>query len=709
MKITFINRSRESQGIKISHRTLDAFIDRIKYDTTDRYIEDLRRSHIYLYNIEHYIHFRQIPQVCFQCEMKSDILNGCTYYNYNGIVALKVGGLNTQCKVDDVKRQAMRVPQTICAFQGGEGQSVIILCGVQYPDGGLPNTEHKAQIFHAHAYQLAVKTYSPSLVYPIDIELPELTKTYLMPLDPDPIVNEHPTLFILDQPSRMPEDELGEVRFIAHRKHIQQGQDEVYSIIDTIRALEKEVNTLIHPVETDNIFAECKTFEEVHEMEKSIERPRLIALADKCAECSIPEEEATAYMIRHFYKISEQEIRDEMRNAYTACTKPRYSVGMKSNKVAALEAQEFIERRYDIQLNEVKGITEFRPRQSVRFMYQELTSTDLNTICHEAALEGLNTNDGALKRYIFSSHTRRYNPITEFLDNLPKWDGKDRISELFESIPNKQPDFVGVASTWFLSMVSHWLRPLQNHANSTAIILIGKQGVRKSTFCKNILPPQLSEFYTDSIDFRNDIEAERFLSRFMLINIDEFDQLSDSQAAYIKHMFQKTQTAHRELFRENITNHPRYASFIGTTNKYDILSDPTGNRRFLCVEVTGIIPTEIPIDYNQLYAQAVSQINSGVRCFINDEDEAKIKQMNRAFEKINLLENVFLDTFEKTKNDDEGVEIRPSDMIEILATHPELNVKDVSEQAVGRLLMKYKFPRHRKADGIYYLVKPKTK
>jgi len=707
MKITFINRGDEESRAKISHRTWEDFIERIKYDTKERYLEIMREWYIGMISIENYKHFRKIPQLCYQAELKPGFNDEPLFYKYNGIVALQFSGLRTQMMVDDVKQQVMRVPQTIAAFQGGEGRSVIVLCGVQYPDGGLPDSEQKARIFHAHAYQLAVKTYSPSVIYPVDITLPELTQTYLMPLDPKPLVNEHPTLFILDQPSRMPEDELSEARNKNHMLRRLHGEEKPFSTLDTLRAIEKQVNTLLEPVDVENPFAGCTSFEETEKIEKELEWPRLLEMARKCAQCEVPEEEATVFAIMHYSRFSEQEVRDEMRNAYAACKKPRYSLGMPGNKIAALEAQEFIERRYDLKYNEVKGITEFRPRQSVTFMYKELTSTDLNTICHEAALEGLYAGDGALKRYIYSNHTRKYNPIRDYLDGLPHWDGKDRIRELFERIPSDRKEWIDVACTWFLSMVSHWLRPLQNHANSTAIILIGKQGARKSTFCKNILPPHLSEFYTDSIDFRNDIEAERFLSRFMLINIDEFDKLNENQAAYIKHMFQKTQTAHRELFRENISNHPRYASFIGTTNRYDILTDPTGSRRFLCVEVTGNIPTEIPIEYDQLYAQAVSQINDGVRCFVNDKDEALIKEMNMVFQKETPLEALFFDMFEKPEEGESVKYLRPKDILAVISSNSQYRTAMGDEESLGKILVKNGFDRNRLKTGMGYAVKQK--
>ncbi len=56
---------------------------------------------------------------------------------------------------------------------------------------------------------------------------------------------------------------------------------------------------------------------------------------------------------------------------------------------------------------------------------------------------------------------------------------------------------------------------------------------------------------------------------------------------------------------------PRMASFIATTNDYQPLTDPTGSRRYLCCELTGIIDTDTPIPYKQLYAQAIHELEQG--------------------------------------------------------------------------------------------------
>lgn len=116
-----------------------------------------------------------------------------------------------------------------------------------------------------------------------------------------------------------------------------------------------------------------------------------------------------------------------------------------------------------------------------------------------------------------------------------------------------------------------------------------------------LLPPELRFGYTDSLDFKSKQEAERYLGRFFLINTDEFDQVNVSQQGFLKHLLQKPAANLRKPYGNIIREVRRYASFIGTSNQKDLLTDPSGSRRFICIEVTAPIRTNVTINYKQLY------------------------------------------------------------------------------------------------------------
>ncbi|MCQ2213508.1 MAG: helicase, partial [Bacteroidaceae bacterium] len=343
---------------------------------------------------------------------------------------------------------------------------------------------------------------------------------------------------------------------------------------------------------------------------------------------------------------------------------------MSKHQIVAFKLREFLNRRYDIRFNEVQQMTEFRPRQSLCFMYRELDRRELNTIHHEACMEGIEPTFGEVDELIHSTFVKKYNPIDEYMGNLPAWDGVDRIGALADMVPTDNPYWKRLFTQWFLSMVAHWMNSDKVHANATAPILIGAQGYRKSTFCRLILPPELQGFFTDSIDFTSAKDAQRCLSRFLLVNIDEFDQLSERQFAFVKHLFQKPETNIRRMYSETIGSQRRYASFIGTSNMQEVLRDPTGSRRYICVEVTASINTETPINYSQLYAQARTLILKGTRYWIDDEDEALIRISNKDFEEESPLEQLLLTSFMRPIKASEGRWMSPTEILQVLMKQP---------------------------------------
>lgn len=184
-------------------------------------------------------------------------------------------------------------------------------------------------------------------------------------------------------------------------------------------------------------------------------------------------------------------------------------------------------------------------------------------------------------------------------------------------------------------------------------LLVGAQGTRKSTFCRSIVPPELRAYYTDSIDFSRKRDAELYLNRFALINIDEFDQISKTQQGFLKHILQKPVVNVRKPYANAVLEMRRYASFIATSNQKDLLTDPSGSRRFICIEVTEAIDTNRPIDYNQLYAQAMHELDHGERYWFDQSDERIMTENNHDFEQIPPEEQLFYHYFRVAGNDEE--------------------------------------------------------
>ena len=172
------------------------------------------------------------------------------------------------------------------------------------------------------------------------------------------------------------------------------------------------------------------------------------------------------------------------------------------------------------------------------------------------------------------------------------------------------------------------------HAHSTAPLLVSdEQGLGKSTFCRALLPPQLQAYYTDSVDLARPDKVERQLTEMGLLNLDEFDRIPEKKHPLLKNLMQLSALNLRKAYRRHSQALPRIASFIGTSNSRELLSDPSGSRRFICVLVEHPIDST-GIDHAQIYAQLKAELENGERYWFSHGEENALRLHNAAFYRI---------------------------------------------------------------------------
>lgn len=559
---------------------------------------------------------------------------------YNGCILLEVNGLYDVADAENIRREAAGMPQTLLAFVGLSGRSVKIVVPFTLPDGSLPRKEEKARLFHAAAYQLAVKHYQPQLSSMIALKEPLLMRGCRISYDPGVYYNPAAVAIRIEQPLQMPPE--CEMRIVPNPS-----ADPLERLVPGV-SYEGRIATLYSVVLMEAIRIFGKT--ESNDVESLF-----IELAQNCSKLGIPEEEAVGWTLRYdALKLHETAVRATFRSAYLLKKIMSGGTLFPAGMSLVMQLEEFMERRYFFRQNEMSGEVEYLDRSVIQFTYRPYTSKVRNTICMEAQKEGLNVWDKDIDRYVHSEQVPMYHPIEYYLDNLPAWDGKDHIRLLADRIPCSNPKWRDQFFRWFLSMVAHWLGLDREHGNSTTPLLVGDQGCGKSTFCLNLLPHVLRPFYTDSIDFGNRREAELALNRYALINIDEFDSVRPSHQSFLKHILQKATVNTRLPYQSAARSLRRYATFIATSNNFDLLTDPTGSRRFICVEIAGVIDYLQPIDYEQLYAQAREMLKREERFWFTHEEEAEIVESNRCFQQQPAEEQLFLQYFKPSPDMETG-------------------------------------------------------
>ena len=274
--------------------------------------------------------------------------------------------------------------------------------------------------------------------------------------------------------------------------------------------------------------------------------------------------------------------------------------------------------------------------------YAKVDERWMNTLSMEAIETGIDCWDRDIQRFVRSRRISEYHPFTAYFEQLPEWDGKDRVSALARRVSDN-PVWVNGFHRWMLGLSAQWMqfRPDTNRANSVAPLLVSsRQGLGKSTFCRLLMPDALKAYYTESYDLCSPASAEARLAAYGLINLDE-DKLGVSKMPLLKNLMQASALNIRKAYKRSASALPRISSFIGTSNREDLLVDRTGSRRFLCVSLEHAIDCTTSVEHEQLYTQLKAELLSGERSWFNKEEEQTIQRHNALFYKHVPEEEVF--------------------------------------------------------------------
>lgn len=685
MNVTLLKTNSNGESCRVVE--LSTLLDKIKVETKEELISNLRYCLQYKSESAVTEFAKKIPKICFATSYKK-VEGEPQMMAYSGLVLVEIGGLTGLDEAEAVRDVVSQFPQTYAAFVGADGRSVEVLIQFVRPDGSLPQTVNEAQLFHSSAYVWATRFLQGQIEYQITIVEPSLFGECCLTYDPEIYVASCACPIQMEQPNT----ELPQNLNIRRKEGSMERLKRLMPGCDSKRILSILFETSL-----------SQALNEVGDVWREDIKPLLVQLCANCFRSGIAEEEVVKGVLAHF-DLSEMEVRETVRNNYLIGKGFGAHPCLPKVQLMVLKMDEFMNRRYEFRQNTQVGVVEYRERNSFQFKFAPVTEVVLNSISLNAMAEGLQFWDRDVKRYVYSDRIAVYSPIVDYLDGLPKWDGVDRISLMADAVPCANVHWKEFFRRWFLCMVAHWQGVDKNHANSTSPILVGPQGYRKSTFCLSLIPPALRSYYTDSIDFSSKRDAETYLNRFGLINIDEFDQISESQQAFLKHILQKPVVNVRKSHQAYVQELRRYASFIATSNHADLLSDTSGSRRFICINVTAPINVVYPINYDQLYAQALYQISAGERYWFSFEDEQVLMADNREFEQLPASEQLFAQYFRAAAEGEECEELLAADILGRLQKRSGFKLSQAKLIHFGRNLNKLGVRSKRNRNGNRYYV-----
>ena len=386
------------------------------------------------------------------------------------------------------------------------------------------------------------------------------------------------------------------------------------------------------------------------------------------------------------------------------------------------EVTAFLTSRYRFRFNvlteetEVTNIANNIPDAHLR--YAKVDERWMNTLSMEAIETGIDCWDRDIQRFVRSHRISEYHPFTAYFEQLPEWDGTDRVSALARRVSDN-PVWVNGFHRWMLGLSAQWMQFRSdannanransiNRANSVAPLLVSsRQGLGKSTFCRLLMPDALKAYYTESYDLSSPASAEAKLAACGLINLDEFDKLSASKMPLLKNLMQASALNIRKAYKRSASALPRIASFIGTSNREDLLVDRTGSRRFLCVSLEHAIDCTTPVEYEQLYAQLKAELLSGERSWFNKEEEQAIQQHNALFYKHIPEEEVFRLCFRFATQEDHPQEVLTLSATQLFermkSAHPSV-MRGMTVYSLSRILPRLGERVHTAKGNVYRVV-----
>ena len=391
---------------------------------------------------------------------------------------------------------------------------------------------------------------------------------------------------------------------------------------------------------------------------------------------------------------------------------------MNASLAGMLAVEQFLCENYLFRRNVLNGKIEFATKDAdgqPKATYRPLTQEALNSIIIRVKrleiAEGNPRTD--IVEYSHSEEVPAFNPIEEFLEALPAWDGQNHVAALFSRLPGVSSEQLSYLSIWLRSTVAHWLQMDTLHGNECVPTLIGHQGCGKTTFLRRLLPQHLRQYYLDHLNLSNKFDKEMALTNNLLVNLDELDAIRPSQHAALKQTLSKSKVNGRPIFGCAQEDRLRFASFVATTNNPHPLTDATGSRRYICIQIPQgqYIDNVGEINYEQLYAQVLYELQEQKAPYwFNNDEVARIQELNIEFTEQKDMADLVSICFRKPEEGEEVKSMNAKSLLQVICTeYPSLPVNHSTKVHLGLAMKELGFEYTTHSNMAYYKAVPLKK
>ncbi len=359
----------------------------------------------------------------------------------------------------------------------------------------------------------------------------------------------------------------------------------------------------------------------------------------------------------------------------------------------------YLNHKYQVRYNEIALEFEIRTED------EDWEELNINSLFIELIQSGINVTINKLEILLKSHLIEKYNPIQNYFENLLKWNGENHIQKLANYITTTDDEsFQNHFEKWLTRAVLCSLN--RGYVNKQCLVLFNtKQNSGKTSFLRFLIPTELEKYYTEDIGI--DKDGLISLCKSLIINIDELSVMSKIDVNTLKSFISKNTINARLPYDRKSSLMHRTASFCGSTNRSDFLTDETGSVRWQIFEVLEInFNYSKEININQVWAQAYFNAfeRKNYNPEITAEDILENEKRNEKYKQVSLEQEIILTHFEKSDSKNEF--LTATDIM--LAMNNALGVR-LNIIKIGKALtvLNYERIKHSKRQVYGYLIKRK--
>ena len=287
------------------------------------------------------------------------------------------------------------------------------------------------------------------------------------------------------------------------------------------------------------------------------------------------------------------------------------------------------------------------PNDHGKDYWREMSKQDINSIVCQCAQEcQTNITLREVMTVLHSDLVPQVHPLREYVLSCRPWQGEvDWIDFIAQQVCVCDTTSTAYSSEacershvdrlwrlcfkkWFVAMVASWMR--DEVVNHQVLVLIGKQGIYKTTWLEHLIPPELRAYCCKLSNANQLTKDDRLrIAEFGLINLDELDAMTPRELNQMKSIITSTDVNERAAYAYTKERRVRLASFCASSNRREFLTDITGNRRWLPFEVESIQdPFCSSLPYEQLYAQAWALVQDPTFNYWFDLNEIEVMEVH---------------------------------------------------------------------------------